>query len=145
MAGFDPRKDQGFQLGVETDQIKHLIDFISHAAGDVSSPRFVDLAAQGSSFQKGDFLELPTADPRIYAYLRSIPGQNLLAVMNLSKDPIQDYVFCLSDGPFTTGSARELLYNNEINAPNLNSAGGFDHYKPNDVLDPYSTFIIELD
>jgi hypothetical protein len=65
-------------------------------------------------------------------------------VINLSKNPIDDYRFCLSDGNLQEGIAAEIFQGSSINSPTLNAAGGFDDYRPIDVLDPYSTYIIEL-
>ncbi len=100
---------------------------------------------QNHALRIGGLFELPTSDRRIYAFLRYTDKQNLLVLINMSKDPIQDYVLCLKDGPLITGSAKEIFQDLEITAPILNSAGGFDKYKPVDILDPYTTYIIELE
>ena len=97
------------------------------------------------ALRSGGLLELPTSDRRIYAFLRYTQDQNLLVLMNMSKDPIEDYVFCLSEAPFSMGSAREVLLDRDIIPPSINAKGGFDNYRPFETLEAYSTYIIELE
>jgi glycosidase len=105
----------------------------------------IQIRNQNPSLQKGGWLELPTSDRRIYAFLRYTEDQNLLVLINMSKDQIQDYIFCLSDGPFTTGSVKEITQDYELITPVINNSGGFNAYKPITELKPYSTYIIEIE
>jgi alpha-amylase len=100
---------------------------------------------ENPALQVGSLLELPTTDKRIYATLRTTDDQVLLIVINLGKTPIQDYRFCLSTGPLKVGAAREILHGVAARQPQLNSGGGFDNYQPIEELEPYSTYIIELE
>ena len=95
--------------------------------------------------QTGTMLELPTTNRRIYAFLRIDQGETLLVLINLSKGPIEDYAFCLQDGPLVSGSAREILHGTTLTPMLVNSTGGFDNYQPINVLDAYATYIIELE
>jgi len=97
------------------------------------------------ALQSGSLVELPTSDPRLYATLRYTQEQILLILINLSKDQIQDYRFCLSEGSLQAGTATEILNNLEIGSPDINNNGGFDNYQPIEVLDAYTTYIIELE
>ena len=106
--------------------------------------KLIKLRNENKALQTGSFTELPTSDRRIYAYIRATDDQTLLILLNLSRREISDYRFCISFGPLTEGSAEELLNSSTINAPELNNNGGFDNYQPISVLDPYSTYIIEL-
>lgn len=92
----------------------------------------------------GGWLELPTSERRLYAFLRFTPDQTLMVLVNLSGEPIQDYRFCLSEGPLEAGTAHEILWGLEVAGPDLNGAGGFDSYQPLDELEAYTTYIIEL-
>ena len=92
----------------------------------------------------GSWLELPTSERRLYAFLRFTPDQTLMVLVNLSGEPIQDYRFCLSEGPLETGTATEILWGLEVANPDLNGRGGFDDYQPIDELEAYTTYIIEL-
>ncbi len=96
------------------------------------------------ALQKGAMFQLPVANRGVYAFLRYTGEQTLLVIINLTDDPIENYRFCLSDGNFETGSAVEVLHNAPVNAPALNAAGGFDDYRPIDILDPYTTYIVEI-
>jgi alpha-amylase len=100
---------------------------------------------ENPALRVGSLLELPTTDKRIYATLRITNDQTLLVLVNLGKTPIQDYRFCLSTGPLVAGTAREILYGVAVHPPEVNGNGGFDNYQPIEVLEPYSTYIIELE
>jgi hypothetical protein len=77
--------------------------------------------------------------------LRTKADQTLLVILNLGKSPIQDYRFCLQEGPLQSGSAGEIFKNIQAAAPQLNTSGGFNNYQPIEVLEPYTTYIIVLD
>ncbi len=96
------------------------------------------------ALRTGDWLELPTSNSQLYAFLRFTSDQTLLVLINLGDEPIQDYRFCLSEGLLQAGTASEILRGGPIDDPELNSSGGFDEYKPIHVLEAYSTYIIEL-
>ncbi len=100
---------------------------------------------ENPALQTGSFFELPTSDRRLYAFLRYTEEQTLLVLINMSKTAIDDYRFCLSEGTFQSGTATEILHNSDLNPLELNRAGGFDVYQPIDVLEAFSTYIIELE
>ena len=106
--------------------------------------RLIQARNQYEALQWGDWQEMPTQNGKLVAFLRSTADQALLVLINLGEEPISDYRFCLSDGPFSQGSAREILANTAVAAPPLNATGGFDNYTPIAELAPYSTYIIEL-
>lgn len=86
----------------------------------------------------------------VYAFLRQSDEETVLVVINLSDDPVEGYVLSLSEGSFDQGGSQtlpyaELLYGeDDVIAPEINAAGGFDAYTPVDVLPPYSSFVIRL-
>ena len=84
-------------------------------------------------------------DRRLYAFLRYTEDETILVLINMSKDQIRDYRFCLSEGPLRSGSAQEVLRDIEIAGPLINDSGGFDSYQPIEMLDAYTTYIIELE
>ena len=96
------------------------------------------------ALQTGKLLQLPTGVRGVYAFLRYSDEQILLVVINLTDDPIDDYPLCLQDGNLNAGSEREILHGVMVNSLVLNNLGGFDNYQPVDILEPYSTYIIEL-
>jgi glycosidase len=96
------------------------------------------------ALRTGSMFELPTTDPRIYAFIRYTGDQTLMVLINLSDKPVDDFRFCLDEGPLQTGNAAEILRGHLVEDPAINAAGGFDNYKPIDVLDAYTTYIIEL-
>jgi hypothetical protein len=42
------------------------------------------------------------------------------------------------------GSAEEIWHHTPVNPLQVNARGGFDDYRPVDVLEPYTTYIIEV-
>jgi glycosidase len=96
------------------------------------------------ALKNGAMLPLPTANRGVYAFLRYTPDQTLLVVINLTKNPISDYRFCLSDANLTAGSPAEILHDAQVQSPDINAAGGFDDYRPIDELEAYSTYIIKM-
>lgn len=114
--------------------------------------RLIQARNQYEALQWGDWQEMPTQNGQLVAFLRRTADQTLLVLINLGEEPINDYRFCLSDGPLSQGSASEILANTAafgelsraVAAPALNASGGFDNYTPIAELAPYSTYIIEL-
>lgn len=96
------------------------------------------------ALQTGDWQALETGISELYAFLRRTDEQTLLVVVNMGDESVDNYGFCLNSGTLVEGSAQVVLGETAVSSPTLNSNGGFDNYKPIDVLAPYSTTIIEL-
>jgi glycosidase len=96
------------------------------------------------AFQTGGMLQLPTASRGIYAFLRYTDDETFMVLVNLTKNPISDYRFCLSDGQLVDNSPVEILQSADVNHPTRNATGGFDDYQPIDELEAYTTYIIRL-
>jgi glycosidase len=96
------------------------------------------------ALSSGDMLLLPTANRGVYAFLRYTGEEVIMVVINLTKNPISDYRFCLNDGGLVAVSPIEILHAVEVNTPSINDSGGFDDYRPIDELEPYSSYIIQL-
>jgi glycosidase len=105
----------------------------------------IQIRNRETALQTGSWLELPTSNRALYAFLRYNKTQVSLVLINLSKDPIQDYRFCLADGPFISATATEILQDASIMSPKINKSGGFDNYKPIEVLEPYTTYMIKFE
>jgi glycosidase len=97
------------------------------------------------ALQTGAMLQLPGENRGVYAFLRYTEDQTMLVLINLTGKPLEDYRFCLSSGNLREGSATEILHGAPVNAPTLNAAGGFDNYRPIDLLEAYTTYILELE
>jgi glycosidase len=97
----------------------------------------------------GKMLQLPTANRGVYAFLRYQDDQTLMVLINLTRNPISDYRFCLNDAGLSGDISLELIYPSNmteisLNTPVYNALGGFDDYRPIDELAPYNTYIIKL-
>jgi glycosidase len=99
---------------------------------------------QNAALQTGDWQAVETGISELYAFLRRTDEQTLLVIMNMGDEPLDNYGFCLNTGSLVEGTAQVVLGETAVSSPTLNSSGGFDNYKPIDILAPYSTTIIEL-
>ena len=107
--------------------------------------RLIQARNQNEALRVGGWLELPADEDNLYSFLRYTDNQVLLVLINLGDDSIEDYRFCLNEGPFEAGTAREILQDAPVLSPTLNSGGGFDAYRPIEVLEPYSVYIVEME
>jgi glycosidase len=83
--------------------------------------------------------------PAVYSYLRHSPEETLLVLVNLSKEPVEDYRLTLEKGPLRETSGAVLLSGKgQPTAPTLNARGGFDSYVPLPSLAPRSSLILQL-
>ncbi|MCA9966031.1 MAG: DUF3459 domain-containing protein [Anaerolineales bacterium] len=104
----------------------------------------IQLRDRSEALQVGDWQPVRTGISSLYAFLRRTENQTLLVMINMGEEPIDNYGLCLNSGVLAEGVAQEVLWQTAVSAPTLNSNGGFDNYKPLDVLLPYTTYIIEL-
>lgn len=104
----------------------------------------IQLRGRSEALQTGEWLPVETGISSLYAFLRRTESQTLLVTMNMGDEPIDNYGLCLNGGSLTEGSAEEVLWQTAVSSPTLNANGGFNNYKPLDVLPPYTTYIIDL-
>lgn len=104
----------------------------------------IQLRGRSEALQTGEWLPVETGISALYAFLRRTENQTLLVMMNMGDEPIDQYGLCLQGGSLAEGEVKEVLWQTAVSAPTLNSSGGFDNYKPFDVLPPYTTYILEL-
>jgi glycosidase len=93
----------------------------------------------------GDWLPVETDQRSVYAFLRLADKETILILVNLGRDPMDDYSLTLEAGPLSDGLRPVLLMGEgEVHAPPVNEAGGFENYRPIDTLPPYGNLIIQL-
>lgn len=93
----------------------------------------------------GDYLKVETDVQPIYTFIRQVPGETILVVINLSREAVRDYSISLESSSLTGEvQAIDLLNGIEIAAPILNEAGGFTGYKPLEEIPARMGLIIHL-
>lgn len=93
----------------------------------------------------GDYVKVESDAQPIYTFIRQLPGETILVVINLSRLPVSDYAISLESSSLSGEvQARELLDGTEIAAPVLDAAGGFTNYKPLDEIPARMGLIIQL-
>lgn len=97
------------------------------------------------ALQHGTWEAFNATIPNVYTFLRRTADQTLLIMINMGDSPIENYALCVGEGPFSEGIAQNVLLPEEKLAnPMLAGTGGFDHYKPIEQLEPYTTYIIDI-
>jgi alpha-amylase len=93
----------------------------------------------------GGQLPVDAAAPSIVAYLRHVPGQAMLVVVNLADEAVDAPVLSLDAGPLCgTPSARVIYGPGEADDPVVSATGGFDAYVAVPRLAPREAIVIEL-
>ncbi len=86
-----------------------------------------------------------TDSPSVYAFLRASDQESVLVVVNLGRKPVGEYNLSLPAGPLVADSQPARLMGTEtVHAPAVNEAGGFDAYRPVELLPAYGSVIIQF-
>ncbi len=81
----------------------------------------------------------------IYGYVRASDEEVILALVNLSKEPIEGYSITLPEGPFKAGLQPALLMGEgQVYTPSVNAQGGLDPYRPIASIPAYGSVIIQF-
>jgi hypothetical protein len=79
------------------------------------------------------------------AFLRHLPGQDVLVIANLAREPVAAPALSLDGGPLCGApSAHVVLGAGDATAPVIGASGGFDGYVPLVQLGPRAVVVIEL-
>ena len=105
----------------------------------------IGLRRDHPALRGGDMWPVESGSRQVYSFLRQDGTETVLVVVNLSGQPVSDYRLSLAEGPLA-GSPRAalLLGEGEPAAPVVNTAGGFDGYRPLPTLPPYGSLVVEL-
>jgi glycosidase len=107
--------------------------------------RLIAARNRRSALRAGAWTEVESSEGGIYACLRHDDVEKILVLVNLTGESIEDFRLSLRFGPLQGGDAREILHGGPARAPESDPGGGFDAYRPVDLLKPYSTILVELD
>ena len=124
-----------------------------HVAGQSDDPdsllnhyrALIHLRKEHKALRTGSWQLVETDQRSVYAFLRFTDEQIIMTLVNLGRNPVDEYSLTLHAGPLSDGLQPTLLMGEgEPNAPSVNTTGGFDDYRPIDTLLPYSSYIIQL-
>jgi glycosidase len=106
----------------------------------------IRLRASYSALRTGDLATVSSADLYVYAYLRYDDENALLAIHNLSDQPVVDYALSMRAGPLRPGTyrARDLLAGSRAAELAVGDNGAFDDYLPLSRLQPNQSVLLLL-
>lgn len=99
--------------------------------------------------QTGGWTMVETDHKSVYAFLRFAEEDAILVLVNLWRNPVEEYQLNLVRGPLPSdlSNAELLLGDNSqpLISPQINTqTGGFESYQPMPVLPPYSSTVIHF-
>jgi glycosidase len=105
----------------------------------------IHLRNEYEALRIGDWLQVDTGSPGVYAYLRTHGEQTLLIIINFSDAADTGYALSIAEGPLQGAEKVQLLFGEgDLQPPVVNASGGFSEYQPLTSLPPHSSFIIQL-
>jgi glycosidase len=103
------------------------------------------IRAHEPALRYGDTYVIESDNSALYSLIRSIQGENVLVLINLSGEPVTDYSLNLDEGPLSGNYELIPLHGNEpfVNI-SANPQGGFDAYQPIPTLPSNGRYIYKL-
>lgn len=105
----------------------------------------IQIRNQNNALLLGETYLVDSTAPEVYSILRVFESDRILVVVNLGNEALQDYNLTLEAGPLE-GSYQviSVLGREEALPLEPNVQGGFDDYRPLDVLPANSCLILQL-
>lgn len=125
------------------------IDVASEAANPdslLSSYRsLIKLRSEHPALATGDWTKVKASDRAVAAFLRHVPGEEVLVVANLGDAPLSQVSLSLEAGPLC-GPQHAIALGEDASpdAPAINAGGGFNDYIPVDELGGRTVLLIRL-
>jgi len=105
----------------------------------------IRLRSEHPALATGDWTKVKASSPAVAAFLRHVPGEDVLVVANLGADTLSGVSLSLDAGPLCgPGRAVDLAGDALVAAPALNPSGGFDNYVPVAELGGRAALVIRL-
>jgi alpha-amylase len=106
----------------------------------------IKLRREHAPLLEGRTTLLETGNSGVYAILRSMGDEHILALVNLKDTPISEYALSLQDALFTDGTISPVtIFGSEEGVPTTITNGKFNGYKPLEVIPPYSAFLFRFE
>jgi alpha-amylase len=107
--------------------------------------QMIAIRKQSPAIQSGSVALVTANNKGVYTILRSSGNENILIVINLTKNPIKDYNLSVKDTSLPDGQySLEAIFGSGSQEILSVLAHGFDNFKPVDELPPYSVSIFNL-
>ena len=107
--------------------------------------QLIHLRMDYPALRVGDLWLVESSSAQVYALLRSYKSEAVLVVVNLGKEPVDNYTLSLDKGPLDDVNVVELLLGEgQASIPVVNTSGGIDPYQPLPELAPYESLLIWL-
>jgi len=106
----------------------------------------IRLRAAHPALATGDWLSVEAAPSSIVAYLRSAASETLLVVANVSDEPVTRLELSVDAGRLCGQPRGEVLFGpaDAAATPVVTTAGGFEAYRPVEMLGPREAIVISL-
>jgi glycosidase len=115
----------------------------------------VHARAANAALQSGATIPVEAGAEAVMGWLRTVDGQVLLSVVNVSDEPVTEYGLTLDGGPLCGAVTARLVADVGSGgpgadpvppaAPSVTAEGGLDGYAPLPVLPPRSGYLIALE
>jgi alpha-amylase len=104
------------------------------------------LRQQHAALRVGEYVEVGTDNPAVFAMLRLSSEEAALIVVNLSQEPVSEYGLSVKASAVQPGEYRAvpMLGDGEPATLAIHAQGGFETYQPLPTLPPQSYLILQL-
>ena len=130
--------DPGYErsnVAAETDDPESLLSLYRALIQDrASSP----------ALRRGDVVPVETSATAVTAFLRTEGDDHVLVVLNLGPDGVVDLTLDLAEGPLAGKEGVVAIAGPDAYAPEILDGGGFEDYRPVDVLVPYGFLVLRF-
>ena len=108
--------------------------------------QLIALRNQHAALRVGDYVEVKTDNPEVYAALRVSQEEAVLIIVNLGKDAVRDYGLATEASNVKPGDYRAvpMLGTGEPSNLTIDAQGGFSKYQPLPALPPQSYWVLQL-
>lgn len=103
----------------------------------------IRLRTSSPALDRGDTLLVDTGSEHLIAYLRSDGDDQVLVVLNLSKEPVADYGLSIESGILSESVEAVSTVGPDVSSPEIVD-DGFSGYKPVDSVPAYGALVIDL-
>jgi glycosidase len=108
--------------------------------------QLIALRNQHAALRVGEYVEVQTDNPAVFAMLRASQNEAVLIVVNLSQDAVSDYALSAAASSVTAGEYRAvpMLGEGDPSILVIDAQGGFSNYQPLPALPQQSYLALQL-
>jgi glycosidase len=107
--------------------------------------QLIQLRNRHPALQTGDLIPLKASAPGLVAFLRALPDETVLVLINMSRQPVDGYTLALEAGPLSGAYSLELLAGaGQAVDLQASTGGGLENFAPGVTLPPNQMAIFQL-